>query len=63
MSPVKITVGVTNMAMYPENDAEVYQLEGLKKQLDNLAIVNEEIRHWDIVCLKVPLKDKTHESR
>ncbi len=43
------------MVLYPENDAEVHQLEWVKQELEKCGRGHSEIRHWNIVALKVPL--------
>jgi hypothetical protein len=55
---MKITVGVKNMALYPENDAEVHQLEWVAQELQDWIKDYEETRHWNITCLKIPLSPK-----
>ncbi len=55
---MKITVGIQNMVLYPENDAEVFQLEWVVKEMKQCGRECNEIRHWNIVALKIPLSPK-----
>ena len=43
------------MVLYPENDAEVHQLEYVARELKNLDKKYYETRQWNITALKIPL--------
>ncbi len=54
---MKITVGIQNMALYPENDAEVHQLEWVAQQIKKLNKKCHDTRQWNITSLSIPLQE------
>lgn len=54
---MNIVVSIDNISMYPENDAEVHQLEYLRVQLEIFKKRYYDSRQWSITALRIPLED------
>ncbi len=49
------------MALYPENDAEVHQLEWVAGELRKLEKTHLALRQWNITSLKIPLQNREYQ--
>ena len=55
---MKITVGQARTRLFPETEAEVHQLEWVRRELKILGKKFIEDRQWDIQSLALPLSEE-----